>query len=45
MRDVIRAAYCTHLQDAAQKQRQSPDDELPFWPTIPNQDGAFGPVL
>jgi hypothetical protein len=37
MRDVILAAYCTQLQDAARKQRQSPanrmvipDDELPF---------------
>jgi hypothetical protein len=37
MRDVILAAYCTQLQDAARNQRQSranrmviPDDELPF---------------
>jgi hypothetical protein len=37
MRDVILAAYCTQLQDAARKQRQFPngravipDDELPF---------------
>ena len=35
--DVILAAYCTQLQDAARKQRQTPthrvvipDDELPF---------------
>jgi hypothetical protein len=37
MRDVILATYCTQLQEAARKQRQSPadrmvipDDELPF---------------
>ena len=37
MRDVMLAAYCTQLQDAARKQRQAPadrvvipDDELPF---------------